>query len=421
MTRIDAKRFVPLFHSALRALLSIALALFCLWGAATIAQDASASPPRVFVLDAVALQNLRARIAAGGVHEPALDKLRADADRELKQEPLSVTSKEIAPPSGDKHDYMSLAPYWWPDPSKPGGLPYIRKDGVTNPDIQRVPDHKNFDQLMSATHTLALAYYLFREERYAHKATGLLRAWFLDPATRMNPNLQYAQAVRGVNEGRGTGLIETRGIGKVVDTVGLLAGSLAWTAADQQGMQKWLADFLHWMLESGNGKDEAAAKNNHGTYYDVQIAVLALGTGKTDIAKRVLEEVPTKRIAVQIEPDGRQPLELARTKSLGYSTMNLNGLFELACLGGHVGVDLWNFRTSDGRSLRKALDFLVPYVTGQQKWPGEQIVEFNASEIVPPLLAAADRYHEPRYADAAAKADPSALHTPEALLIRSKN
>src|SRR5438445_13657831 len=132
------------------------------------------------------MQELRSEIAAGKLKDPALEQLRKDADEALLQKSLSVLNKSMSPPSGDKHDYMSLAPYWWPDPNKPNGLPYIRRDGETNPEIEQVQDHKNFGTLMSTSHTLALAYYLFRDQRYASHATELLRGWFLDPATRMN-------------------------------------------------------------------------------------------------------------------------------------------------------------------------------------------------------------------------------------------
>ncbi|HET9400559.1 MAG TPA: alginate lyase family protein [Candidatus Acidoferrales bacterium] len=377
--------------------------------------------PCVFILDGVALKNLRARIASGSAREPSLDRLRADADAAMKEPLLSVTEKDRNPPSGDKHDYMSLAPYWWPNPSKPGGLPYIRRDGETNPEIQRVPDHKNFDRLMSDAHTLALAFYLFREERYAARAAELLRHWFLDPSSRMNPNLQFAQAVLGHNEGRGTGLIETRAIGTVADAAGLLASSEAWTAGDQSALVDWCSHFLKWMLESNNGKDEAAAKNNHGTYYDVQIVALAVFTGNRDLAERVLREVPAKRIATQIEPDGSQPLEIARTKSLSYSAFNLAAFFELARLGDNVGVDLWDFQSKDGRSIRNALDFLVPFVAGEKQWTSPQIEKYNAAEIIPVLLAASDRYKSPAYREASRKADPSAPQSLAALLIAEKH
>ena len=372
--------------------------------------------PRVFRVPPKTLATLRDRIAVGNFTDPALDRLRADADHALTQPPLSITAKQIKPPSGDKHDYMTLAPYWWPDPSKPGGLPYIRRDGETNPEIERIPDHQSFDTLISSTYDLALAYYLYRDESYAAHAELLLRAWFLDPATRMNPNLRYAQGIRGINEGRGTGLIETRSLGRVCDAVDLLAGSQAWTAADQAGLHDWFRKYLDWMRTSDNGKAEAAAKNNHGTYYDVQVTTFALFVGDTGFAKQVLSAARTKRIDPQISPDGKQPLELVRTKSLGYSTMNLSGLFELARLGDQAGVDLWTYQTPEGGSIRKALDYLVPYVAGDKKWPNAQIVDYNVHEFTPLLLIAAEKYGDAHYREVALKIDPSAVRDVDAFL-----
>jgi len=378
-----------------------------------------AEPLRVFSLPGATLTQLRRDIAAGKMSDPALQQLRKDADGALAQEPLSVTQKSEAPPSGDKHDYMSQAPYWWPDPAKSNGLPYIRRDGETNPDIERLPDHKNLSRLISTTHTLALAYFLLGDEKCAARASELLRVWFLDPETRMTPNLQYAQSVPGRNTGRGIGLIETRGVFRLVDTVGLLRDSKAWSKKDQEGMENWCGKFLDWMLESENGKDEAAAKNNHGTYYDVQIASLALFTGRVDLARNVLETARTKRLAAQIAPDGKQPLELARTKALGYSTMNLAGLCELALLGEKTGVDLWNYQTSDGRSVRKALDFLIPYVAGEKKWPYKQIVDYKPNEISPILILAATKYKQPGYGELALKVDPDVARNIEVLPFRT--
>ena len=183
-------------------------------------------------------------------------------------------------------------------------------------------------------------------------------------------------------------------------------------------MEKWCAKFLDWMRRSQNGKDEAAAKNNHGSYYDVQVASLALFVGKPDIARSVVQTAGEKRVAMQIEPDGRQPFELERTKALGYSTMNLAGLFELALLGENVGVDLWNFRTADGRSIHKALDYLVPFVTGEQKWPYQQIIQFKTAEISPVLALAAVKYKDRRYQDVAVKVDPDVLRRIEVLPFR---
>jgi hypothetical protein len=345
-----------------------------------------ASTPQVFLLDAKQLEKSRAAIRSGDkALTPAWSKLEREAQKALSDGPFTIMNKGVTPPSGDKHDYMSQAPYFWPDPSKPNGLPYIRRDGERNPEINKITDHKSIDDLENAVETLALAYYFKGDEAYATKAVQLLRAFFLDPAKRMNPNLEYAQYIPGVNTGRGIGLIETRGFTRVVDAVGLLKGSKALTSEDERGVKDWFGKFLQWMLDSKNGKEEAASKNNHGTYYDVQVLSYALFVGRQGLAKQTLEEAKQKRIATQIEPDGRQPLELARTKAWSYSNMNLDGLTQLATLGERVGVDLWNFQTRDGRSIRKAFDFLTPIVLGQ-KWEYQEIEGGVKPETLFPLM-----------------------------------
>ena len=292
---------------------------------------------------------------------------------------------------------MSQAPYFWPDPAKPDGLPYIRRDGERNPEINRISDHKSLDQMVGAVETLALAYYFKNNEAYATKAVELLRAFFLDPKTRMNPHLQFAQAIPGVNTGRGIGLIETRGLTRVVDAVGLLAGSKALQDADRRGLEHWFGRFLKWMLESKNGRDEAAARNNHGTYYDLQITSFALFLGEKEFARDILQAARKKRIAVQIEPDGRQPLELARTKAWSYSIGNLEGLMLLATIGEKVGVDLWNYQSEDGRSIRRALDYLAPIALGERNWTYQQLGEWPPQLLFPLMRRAAARYRDPQF------------------------
>lgn len=251
--------------------------------------------------------------------------------------------------------------------------------------------------------TLALAYYFTGDETYAGKATQFLRVWFLEPSTKMNPNLQYAQAVPGTNTGRGTGLIESICLARLVDDIGVLHGSKAWTDDNQRGMEDWYGKFLKWMLESKNGCDEAAAKNNHGTYYDMQVVCYAFFLGKVELAKSVIQQVGSKRIAVQIEPDGREPLELVRTKAWGYSTVNLSGLMSLAKLAEHVDVDLWNFHTADGRSIRQAIDFLLPFAAGEKKWTYQQLGGWTPGGFTSILRQAAVKYSDERYSAVLAK------------------
>lgn len=359
---------------------------------------------RVFLLDAKQLETNKRRIRAGDkTLLQAIDKLDQDAQQALTAGPFSVVTKDPVPPSGDKHDYMSQAPYFWPDSSKPNGLPYIRRDGERNPEINKISDHRSLDQMVNTVETLALAYYYKGNDAYAIKAVQLLRAFFLDPATRMNPHLQFAQFIPGVNTGRGIGLIETRGLTRVVDAIGLLGESNTLSRKDRQGLQEWFTKFLDWMLESRNGHDESAARNNHGTYYDVQVASFALFLGRKELARDTLQAARQKRIAAQIEPDGRQPLELARTRAWSYSVGNLDGLMLLARLGENAGVDLWNYKTSDGRSIRAALDYLVPFASDEKKWTYQQLGEWPPQMLFPLLRRAAAKYKEPQYQTLAAR------------------
>jgi alginate lyase len=420
-TKCDIDK-VPMKGEFTRVLIIVVLGLIGVLPNTSSARGAqsqhSETLPRLFSLPGAALADLRHEIAAGKMKDPALEQLRRDADAALLQRPMSVMEKSVYPPSSDKHDYMSQAPYWWPDPSKPNGLPYIRRDGLVNPEIEKIQDHKNFSKLISTTYTLALAYYLFGDESCASHASELLRVWFLKSHTRMNPNLEFAQGIPGRNTGRGIGLIETRELYRLVDAIGLLHNSKFWGAGDQKGMEEWCGKFLEWMIHSQNGKDEAAAKNNHGTYYDVQVASLALFTGETEIARSVLQSAGQKRIATQIEPNGRQPLELARTKALSYSTMNLAGLFELALLGENAEVDLWSYHAQGGGNIRKALDYLLPFVDSDKKWLYEQIVEYKVGEISPLLVMAAAKFKDSHYQALAVKLDPEVLHRIDVLPFR---
>ncbi len=351
--------------------------------------------PRVFCMSPQALAKAKAGVMAGDeTLRPAMDRLRKNAAAALKAGPFSVIDNDMAPPSGDKHDYISFGPYWWPDPLKKDGLPYIRRDGEVNPETRSGgSDSPALGKMVSAVQTLALAYYFTGDEPCAEHAAQLLRVWFLDPATKMNPNLNFGQGIPGRVDGRATGIIDTSGLPRVVDAIGLLGTSQVWKSEDQEGMRAWFTAYLDWLRTSKHGKGESRAGNNHGTWYDVQVASFALFVGQDRLARELVEASRGKRIAAQIEPDGRQPAELARTKPFGYSTFNLQALFALAALGEKVGVDLWRFETAEGRGLRKALEFLAVYADSQQKWPYKDL-HFDRSALIPLLEQGAAVYGE---------------------------
>ena len=372
-----------------------------------------APPPTTLAIDGAFL----ARVSKQ--QDPAILKAaRSEADDAMTAGPFSVMEKKDTPPSGDKHDYMSLAPYWWPDPATPGGLPYIRRDGETNPQVRSISDHTNIFKLESAVHALALGYYLTGNPDYAVRGTLLLRTWFLDPATRMNPNLNYAQAIRGINNGRGIGLIEMRDLPRILDAIALLSGSASLTPSDRDGLHKWFSAYFDWLQNSANGRDEAAAKNNHGSWYDQQLVGIALFLGDKDAARKVAEAAKGKRIAVEIKPDGSQPLELARTKSFSYSVFNLTALMRLAQEARLAGVDLWSYRAEDGASLRGALDYLLPYAEGSKKWSYESLNGVESDSLAEPLLRAAVNYHSPAYLQDANKVEKNP--TAEVLLLEGQ-
>ncbi len=375
--------------------------------------------PKVILRDASWLAEARERVRGDDPElAPAVEELRHDAQRELKRGPYSVVNKEAMPPSGDKHDYMSLGPYWWPNPGTPDGLPYVRHDGRRFPGIRKIPNRTHLGDMSGAVETLALAYYFTDDEQFADRAALLVRTWFLDPTTRMNPNLNFGQAIRGINDGRGVGIIETRMFANVLDSVGLIADSPAWTDADQRGLVDWFDKYLQWLLDSDLGRDERAAENNHGTYFDIQAASFAYFVGNTDLAKEVLRDVGPRRIAVQIEPDGSQPLELERTNAWSYSVGNLGGLITLARMGDKFGIDLWTYQTSDGRSIRKALDFLLPYGVGEREWDYQQIGGFSRESFYPLLRAAAEKYPDGSYLSQLAKIGPRKANQRSQLVSR---
>jgi hypothetical protein len=287
---------------------------------------------------------------------------------------------------------MSMAPYWWPNPDTKDGLPYIRKDGEKNPEIFKITDDAYLAGIISSVPILSAAFFITEDPKYSSKAAELLRVWFLDDNTKMNPNLNYAQYVPGRNNGRDAGIIDTHGIYRILDAISILQNSKEWSGDDNLKMKRWLDVYLNWLRTSKNGIDESKTKNNHGTWYDVQVVSILLFNGKHAEAGEYLEKVTKRRIDNQIKEDGKQPEELIRTKAMGYSEFNLTALFRIAVLAERAGVDLWNYKGDDGGSIRKAFDFLLQFVLDTGKWEYKQISPFKSVDVYPLLLQAQEKY-----------------------------
>jgi hypothetical protein len=303
------------------------------------------------------------------------------ADAVLDTEPLSVMMKNKTPASGDKHDYMSQARYFWPDTTKPDGHPYMERDGVTNPEIELL-DRNRLGATADRIKLLALAWYFSGDEKYARKATELIRVWFLDKATAMNPNLEYAQVAPGHNndKGRSYGLIDTYSFVEMLDGIALLENSVSFSDKDSKALRRWFARLTDWMLESDQGREEYNAANNHSVAYDAQIIAFSLFTGDRDRAARFIRDIPEKRVFRQIDPDGSQPHELQRTLAYHYSNYNIEHLIDILLMAGKLGVDIGNATSADGRNFYKAVDFMAAR-TGKDSaiWPYRQISGWNGA------------------------------------------
>jgi len=321
----------------------------------------------------------------------AYKKLIKNADSLLKFAPVSVMDKKALPPSGNKHDYMSIAPYWWPNPNKPDGVPYIKRDGEINPEVHDFPDKENMPSLCENVYALAIAYYFSNNEVYAKHASKLVQVWFLDTATKMNPNLNYAQAVKGVFDGRPEGLIDTRHFIYLLDGIELMKTSKSWTPENHTKLKAWFSEFLVWMNSSKNGKGEMNAKNNHGVWFDAQSLAVALFVENNEMADNIVNRA-IKRLDVQMDNTGFFPLELARTTSLHYSAFIMNAFNIIAILSEKTKTNFYTTEIPSGKSFKKGVKALAPYLAKDKEWTGTEIRPFNFIDAYP-LLLTDSRYY----------------------------
>ncbi len=342
----------------------------------------------VFQLDTIALANVKQKLYDGTASErtmSAYKTLLSTADKLLLIKNPTVMDKTIVPPTGNKHDYLSISRYWWPNPEVPNGLPWIRNDGETNPDTQTdAVDRKRMGTMTNGVKSLSLAYYLSDDERYAEKAASMLKTWFLDDATYMNPHLKFAQSVPGNSKGRSSGILDGKSIAAVVpDALMILSKSKHWNANDTIKINTWLSDYLTWLTESDLGKTENNQNNNHASWYKYQVAALAFYLGQTSLAKEMVE-LSQQSLEKQLDFEGKQTHEIARTRSFFYSCYNLDALTHIAMIGDKVGMDMWQYKTKDKKSLILAIKYLAPVINGEA-WPYTDIHGTDLSDLVAAL------------------------------------
>jgi len=302
-----------------------------------------------------------------------LTTIASRASGALKEPIATVVDKTVTSPSGDQHDYVSFARYYWPDPSKPDGLPYVSRDGQHNREQVARGDRGRIGDLCETVEILAAAWHVNRDEAAARRAGEWLRAWYVTPATRMNPHLEYAQVRLGHNQNRGNaaGVLDSRDFARVIDALLLLDDSPALSPEEKTAIRGWFTTFLLWLTTAKNAVDERNAKNNHGSWYLAQAIPIARYVGRTDLARELCEG-DKARIASQFKPDGSQPEEIRRVDGLGYSVFNLEAQ---ACVARHaaaLGIDLWNYTAPNGGSLRQGVEFLKPFNQEPEKWPTSQ-------------------------------------------------
>ncbi len=299
--------------------------------------------------------------------------LRA-ANAYLHEAPVTVTASHSNRSAGGLHDYFSEGDYWWPDPKNPGG-PYIRRDGLSNPD-NFVEHRKALIRFSVQAPALVAAWMLTADKRYAKHAVDHLRAWFLAPETKMNPNLQYAQAIHGISEGRGIGIIDTIHLVEVVRAVSRMQNKGVLSSSEFEGIQEWFRQYLEWMTTSKNGQEERSQKNNHGTCWVMQAAEFAHFTGNENILNDCRERYKNTLVPNQIGADGSFPLELARTKPYSYSLFNLDVMATVCQILSDTKNNLWTYELPDGRGIRKAIQFMYPFIQNKKKWPYPPDVEY---------------------------------------------
>ncbi|HUC82166.1 MAG TPA: alginate lyase family protein [Flavisolibacter sp.] len=319
------------------------------------------------------------------VAETLRGQIMQEAAWAMVQEPVTVTAQTSPRSAGGKHDFYSEGDYWWPNPANVDS-PYIQRDGVTNPD-NFVAHRLAMIRLSKVVGALASAYRLTGDEKYVQQALKHCKAWFVDTATLMNPNLLYAQAIKGRFTGRGIGIIDTIQLIEVVQGLLVMQEAESMNSAELNAIRNWFAQYLQWLTTHKYGKDEMAAENNHGTCWVMQVAAFAKFTGNRELLTFCSDRYKNVLLPNQMAADGSFPKELKRTKPFGYSIFNLDAMATICQVLSTPENDLWNYQTADGRSIKKGLSFLYPYLAEKNKWPYQKdVMYWEAWPVAQPSL-----------------------------------
>lgn len=351
--------------------------LFFMVCALALRTGSAAAQP--YMVDAGAAERVRTAVEAGDSHlKPLYDRALRDADKLLDEPDPTVVDKGMTPPSGDKHDYISMGRYWWPNPDTKDGLPYVRRDGHSNPELKKF-DRDRLARFSANLRRLTGAYLLAGRPEHARKMASMLRTWFLNERTRMNPNGTYAQMVPGRNDGLGRpeGVLDLYSLIDAVDAAVVLERDNFLSKKEMKALRAWFSAYVDWLLTSESGKGEYAAKNNHGIAYDVQTVVYARFAGRDEVARELAETFAERRLEKQIEADGKQPRELARTTAFGYSTYNLTHMLDMCVAARTMGMDLYD--AADG-AIDRAIGYLIPFLGNQEQFPYKQIKDWRGVE-----------------------------------------
>jgi hypothetical protein len=338
---------------------------------------------------------------AASINIDAFDRNRVlkAANQYLKEEPITITASHSPRSAGGRHDFFSEGDYWWPDPKNPNG-PYIQRDGMSNP--ENFVDHRRYLMRLSIhVPALAAAWKLTHQNRYALHAAKHLRAWFIDKTTRMNPNLQYAQAIHGRFTGRGIGIIDTIHLVEIARAIEVIEGSKVLSASEVKTIKQWFTDYTNWMTTSKNGTDEREARNNHGTCWVMQVAAFAHLVRDEKLLEYSRNRFKSVLVPNQIAVDGSFPEEKRRTKPYGYSVFNLDAMATVCQILSIPGDNLWTFKLPDGRGIEAAMAYMYPYVKDKKSWPLKPDVMYDSEWPMrhSSLLFAGVALKKPEYID----------------------